>query len=88
MPFDDAINSLVLKCDPTVKKILEALERFGAEGATNTEWKRDCKNEGVTNETFNRRLKELKKAKLVEKDGDGQGARYRLVKSEPVSVSD
>ncbi len=86
-PFDDAINSLVLKCDPAVKKMLEALERFGADGATNTEWQKACESEGINRETFVRRLRELKKAKVVEKDGDKQGARYRLVKSEPVSVS-
>ena len=66
---------------------MAALEKFEPEGATNTEWKKTCEDEGITPETFNRRLKVLKHEKLVERDGDGQGARYRLVKTEPVSVS-
>jgi len=87
VPFDDVINAMVCKGDTTTKKIMEILDKLGADGAANTEWKKACKGEGITPETFNRRLKDLKSAKLVEKDGDGQGARYRLVKSEPVSVS-
>ena len=73
--------------DATSKKILAALEKFEPEGATATEWQKACKDDGVTRETFYRRLKKLVPAGLVEKKDDHQGARYRVVKSEPVSVS-
>ena len=65
-------------------------EKFGAEGATHGEWKRLCIDElGISESTFNRQVKELLEGGLVEKVGDGQGAKYRAANSEnePVSVS-
>jgi DNA-binding transcriptional ArsR family regulator len=58
-------------------------EKFGAEGATHGEWLQVCKDGlGISVKTFNRHLKELKDGGQVEKDGDGQGSRYSLVKAE------
>ena len=70
-------------------KILSVLEeKFGPEGGTASEWQQACEKEiGVPHATFYKRLRKLKKQSLVEKEGEGQGARYRLAKSEPVSVS-
>ena len=74
--------------DPTAKKMLAILEgEFGTDGAKATQWQKACKKAKVSQKTFYRRLKELLNADFVAKDGEGQGARYRLVKSEPVSVS-
>ncbi len=87
VPVEGVIGATPPKNDGTTKKLLAALEKFEPEGATATEWERACKDDGVTRETFYDRRKELAAAGLVEKDREGQGARYRLVKSEPVSVS-
>ena len=87
VPFENMIAAMSPASDATTKKILAALEKFELEGATSNEWQRVCEADGITRETFFRRLRELKKAGLVEKVGEGQGARYRPVKSEPVSVS-
>ena len=76
--------------DATAKKLLAVLkEKFGPEGATATEWQQACyADAGITRETFYRRRSKLEDGGLVEKHGDGQGARYRPAKSKPVSVSD
>ncbi len=87
VPFETMIAAMSPASDTKTKKVLAALEKFEPEGATASEWQRACKDDGVTRETFFRRQNELKKAGLVEKVGEGQGARYRPVKSEPVSVS-
>ena len=62
-------------------------DAFGPDGATATQWQKACEKGKISRETFYRRLKELMAVGLVEKAGEGQGARYRLAKSEPVSVS-
>ena len=87
VPFDGLIKGAAPKTDATTKKILAALETFEPEGATATEWERACEKDGVARKTFYRRRKELIKADLVKKYGEVQGARYRLVKKEPVPVS-
>ncbi len=67
--------------------MLAALETFGPEGATATEWQKACESIGIPQKTFDRRLAEmLVSGGLVTKDGDGQGAPHRPAKSEPVSV--
>ena len=85
VPFEDMMAAMAPASDATTEKILAALEKFEPEGATASEWQRACKDDGVTRETFFRRRKELEKAGRVQKEGEGQGARYRL--AEPVSVS-
>ncbi len=87
VPFENVMAAMPPASDATTKKLLAVLEKFEPEGATAGEWQRACMEDGVTRETFFRRQKELKKAGLVEKVGEGQGARYRPAKSEPVSVS-
>ncbi len=87
VPFEDMMAGMAPASDATTKKILAVLEKFEPEGATAGEWQRACKDDGVTRETFFRRREKLEKAGLVEKVGEGQGARYRPAKSEPVSVS-
>ncbi len=87
VPFETVVAAMSPASDATTKKILAALEKFEPEGATASEWQRACEDDGITRETFFRRQKELKKAGLVEKVGEGHGARYRPAKSEPVSVS-
>lgn len=87
VPFENMIAAMSPASDATTKKILAALEKFEPEGATASEWQRACKDDGISRETFFRRQKKLKKEGLVETDGEGQGARYRPAKSEPVSVS-
>ncbi len=61
---------------------------FGPDGAKATPWQKACEEAKITRKTFYRRRKELLSANFITNDGKGQGARYRLVKSEPVSVSD
>ncbi len=87
VPFENVMAAMPPASDAATKKLLAVLEKFEPEGATAGEWQRACMEDGVTRETFFRRQKELKKAGLVEKVGEGQGARYRPAKSEPVSVS-
>ncbi len=87
VPTEDVFASMAPKSDPVATKVLTALEKFEPEGATATEWERACKEAGVSRETFYDRRKKLVAAGLVKKDGEGQGARYQPVKSEPVSVS-
>lgn len=89
MPFDEAMAALVSPgIQANLKRVLDILEeKFGPEGAAATEWKNACEGEGISGSTFSRRLREAKNQGLVQKQGDGQGARYRVVKSEPVSVS-
>ena len=82
-----AISDLGFNVDAKTQIVLAALEKFEPEGATASEWERACKEDGVTRETFYRRREKLEKAGTVEKEGEGQGARYRPAKSEPVSVS-
>jgi DNA-binding transcriptional ArsR family regulator len=72
----------------SIKRVLAILEeKFGPEGATATQWAKACKDNGISKSTFDRRLREAKSQGLVKKEGDGQGALYRVVKSEAVSVS-
>ena len=87
VPFEDMMATTSPASDAVAKKVLAGLEKFEPEGATATKWERACKDEGVPHKTFYRRLKVLIAAGLVEKVGEGQGARYRPVKSKPVSVS-
>ena len=87
-PADPLKQFVSLKDDPIVEKMLAILEDdFGPDGAKATPWQKSCEKAKVPHKTFYRRRKELLAAGLIGKDGDGQGARYRLVKSEPVSVS-
>ncbi len=88
-PFDPIKAMESSKTDAKDEKILSVLEeKFGPEGGTASEWQKACEKEiGVPHATFYKRLRKLKKQSLVEKEGEGQGARYRLAKSEPVSVS-
>jgi hypothetical protein len=87
--FDDMVAGIMSPAnDPTTKKILAVLkEKFGVEGATATAWQRACEAEGISRETFYRRRKEMDGEGLVVKEGEGQGARYRVAKSEPEAVS-
>ena len=91
VPFDMGLASESPQDNAKAKMMLAKLgEKFGAEGATHGEWKRACIDDlGISESTFNRQIKELQEKGLVVKQGDGQGARYRLAKSEtePVSVS-
>ena len=87
VPFETVVAKMSPASDAKTKIVLAALEKFEPEGATASEWERACKDGGVTRETFYRRREKLEKAGTVEKAGEGQGARYRLAKSEPVSVS-
>ena len=86
----DLLKQFVLpEDDPTSKNMLAILEEeFGPDGAKATQWQKACEKAKIPHKTFYRRLKELVSARIIAKDGDKQGARYRLVKSEPVSVSD
>ena len=91
-PFDLGLAPKSPKDNAKATMMLAKLgEKFGAAGATHGEWKRLCIDElGISESTFNRQVKELLEGGLVEKAGDGQGARYRPANSgsEPaVSVS-
>jgi len=71
-----------------IQKMVSILrEKFGEEGASHGEWMKACSEAGMSESTFARRLRGAIDQRLVEKEGDGQGARYRVAKSEPVSVS-
>ena len=86
VPSEAVLTTMSVEDDAKTKTMLAILEdKFGTEGPTSTEWQKACESEGISRETFFRRLKELKGSGLVEQDGDRQGARYRLAKSEPVS---
>ncbi len=76
--------------DAKDEEILGVLEKdFGADGGTATEWQRACKDKiGVPHKTFYNRLDKLKNLGRVVKEGDSQGARYRVAKSKPVPVPD
>ena len=76
--------------DAKDEEILSVLEKdFGTDGGTATEWQRACKEKiGVPHKTFYNRLSKLKVLELVVLEGDRQGARYRVAKSEPVPVPD
>ncbi len=88
VPFEAVLTTMSVEDNAKTKTMLAILEdKFGTEGPTSTEWQKACESEGISRETFFRRLKELKGSGLVEQDGDQQGARYRLAKSGPVSVS-
>ncbi len=91
VPFDMGLASESPQDNVKAILMLAKLgEKFGAEGATHGEWKQACIDDlGISESTFNRQIKELQEEGLVDKQGDGQGARYRLAKSEtePVSVS-
>ncbi len=88
-PFDAGAALESPKADAKDKKILSVLEeKFGSEGGMASEWQRACEKEiSVPHKTFYNRLKKLKNQGLVDKEGEGQGARYRPAKAEPVSVS-
>ena len=91
VPSEVVLTTASVEDDAKTKAMLAILEdKFGPEGPTSTEWQKACESEGISNSTFSRRLRDLKNSGLVEKDGGGQGARYRLAKSEtePVSVSE
>jgi hypothetical protein len=70
-----------------IKTLVEALERLGPEGASHGKWKESCVEVGMSESKFARGLRDALKEELVVKEGDGQGARYRVDKSEAVSVS-
>ena len=70
-----------------IKTLVEALERLGPEGASHGKWKESCVAAGMSDSTFARGLRGALKEGMVAKEGDGPGARYRLVNSEAVSVS-
>jgi DNA-binding transcriptional ArsR family regulator len=84
-PFDPAQIMKSPKDSVKAKKMLAKLaEEFGEEGATHGEWKKAFVDGlGMSESTFNRQLRELQAGGLVEKTGDGQGVKYRLVKAEP-----
>ena len=87
--FDEAIAGMMPENDAKSEKALTILqEKFDSGGATASKWQRACEGEGIPQKTFYRRLEKLLEAKLVEKDGDHQGAHYRAVKSEPLSLSE
>jgi hypothetical protein len=88
--FDEMVAGIMSAVrNSTIKKMLAILdEKFGPEGTTHSDWMKEaCKNKEMSESTFNRRLKDAISDGLVEKEGDGQGARYWVAKSEPVSVS-
>jgi len=91
VPFDEMVAGVVSSAKRTnMQKITDILEeRFGSEGASHSEWKKACLDAGISDSTFARSLRDALKEGLVVKEGDGQGARYRVAKSEsePVSVS-
>ena len=63
------------------------LEKFGPEGATHGEWKKSFVEAGISDSTFARGLRDALKEGLVAREGEGPGARYRVVKLDAVSVS-
>jgi hypothetical protein len=67
--------------------MLETLERFGPEGASHGKWKESCLEAGMSESKFARGLRDALKEGMVTKEGEGQGAQYRVVKSEAVPVS-
>ena len=75
------------KTDAKDEQILSVLEKeFGSDGATATDWQRAClKGIAMPHKTFHNRLSKLRELERIIKEGDGQGAVYR-VKREPVPV--
>ncbi len=67
--------------------MIEALERFGPEGATHGKWKKSYVEAEMSESTFARGLRDALKEELVVKEGGGQGAQYRVAKSESEAVS-
>jgi predicted transcriptional regulator len=62
--------------NPNYRKALEVLAKnFPSDGATATQW---MKETGLVEKTFYRARENLERLGLVEKSGEGQGARYGL----------
>jgi hypothetical protein len=88
VPFDEAMSAMVSPAkQENIRKMIAVLEKkFDTEGATHGKWMRACMDAGMSDSNFARGLRDMKEG-LVAKEGDGQGARYRVDKSEAVSVS-
>ena len=91
VPLDDGRGSCVIKeydrsgdrddvsGDSKSEEMLGILwDKAPIKGATATEWQKACEAEGITRESFYRRLRALLASNCITKDGEGQGARYRI----------
>jgi hypothetical protein len=88
VPFDEMVSGIESTSKKrNIKTMIEVLERFGPEGASHGKWKESWVESGMSDSTFARSLRDVIEGRLVDKEGDGPGARYRVAKSEAVSVS-
>jgi len=88
VPFDEIVSGIESAARKrNLKTMMESLEKFGPEGASHGEWKKSYVAAGLSESTFARSLRDALKEGMVAKEGDGPGARYRVVESEAVSVS-
>jgi hypothetical protein len=88
VPFDEMVRRIESAARKrNIKTMLETLEKFGPEGASHGKWKESCVAAGMSDSTFARGLRDALKEGVMTKEGEGQGALYRVAKSEAVSVS-
>lgn len=89
LPLGEATAALVSPDNQAnIQRIMAVLEQeFSTDGAAHGQWKKACMDAGMSGSTFDRALRNAIDRQLIVKEGDGQGARYRVAKSEPVSVS-
>ncbi len=88
VPFDEIVSGIGSAAKKrNIQTMIEVLERLGPEGASHGKWKESCLEAGMSESTYARGLRGALKEGLVDKEGDGPGARYRVAKSEAVSVS-